>query len=91
MRWVWSYGVWAGWLFAFLALELAGLWRVVPWVTLSETSWHAERTYPVLYVALCGFLIGLNLHIVLRVSLWRAVLFGLVVAAGAHLLNRAWP
>lgn len=91
MRWVWSYAVWSGWLLAFLALELAGLYRVGPWVTLSETSWHAQATYRWLIIPLFGFILGLSLHIGLRLSgthvaLWRAALFGMIVAAALQLL-----
>lgn len=86
-RWNWSYLVWSLWLLEFLVLELSGLWRIVPWVTLSETSWHAEDTYRVLYVVLCGFLLGLTVHIISHVSFWRAMVFGLAVAALAHFLN----
>ena len=85
--WVWGYLVWSLWLVLFLVLELTGLVRVVPWVTLSETAWHAERTYPVLYVLLGGFLIGLAVHIGTGVAFWKAMAFGLLVAAAGRWLN----
>ena len=91
MRWAASYAVWAGWLAAFLILELSGLWRWVPWVTLSETSWHLEEAYPVLYTLLGGFLLGLNVHIVFHIPFWRAMLFGLIVAVAAHICRPSWP
>lgn len=91
MKWVWSYAIWSAWLLLFLVLELLGEFRVGPWVTLSETSWHAEDTYRILYELLCGFLVGLTLHIGMKVPLGRAVAYGIVVAVGGHLLNKAWP
>lgn len=90
-RWVWSYGVWVAWLVLFLLLELPGEFRWTPWVTLSETSWHAEHTYPAVRILLDAFLVGLTLHIVFEITLWKAELYGLVVAVGAHLLNKHWP
>lgn len=90
-RWVWSYAVWAAWIILFLLLELPGNFRVVPWVTLSETSWHAEHTYPVVRALLEAFLIGLTIHIVFEITLWKSQLFGLVVAVGGYFLNRHWP
>lgn len=96
-RWVASYAVWSAWLVLFLVLELMGLWRVGPWVTLSETSWHAQETYRWLVIPLFGFIMGLSVHIGLRlagthVTLWRATLFGVIVAGALHwLISPALP
>lgn len=90
-KWVWSYGVWAVWIALFLVLELAGEFRIAPWVTLSETSWHAEDTYRILYVLLCGFLIGLTVHIGMKIPLWRAVVAGLIIAVGLHIADKILP
>lgn len=85
-----SYLVWSLWLLAFVVLELLGVYRVFGWVTLSETSWTAQREHPWLTVPLFGFLVGLSFHIALRlglhqhVTLWRATLFGVIVAAALH-------
>lgn len=84
MKWIASYAVWIVWILAFLALELPGYFRVVPWVTLSETSWHAEATYPVVRTILLGFLLGLLVHIVYRRPLWHAEAFGIAVATAAR-------
>jgi hypothetical protein len=86
-KWVWCYIVWSAWIVLFLGLELSGLWRLTPWVTLSETSWHLEETYRWFYIAFAGFLIGLTVHIVMHVPFWRAMLFGFGVAILAHVLN----
>lgn len=86
-RWAWCYLIWAAWLVAFLGLELTGFWRLVPWITLSETSWHIEETYPYAYMAFAGFLIGLTVHITCHVSFWRAMTFGFGVAILAHFCN----
>lgn len=97
MHWNWSYAVWSAWLLEFLLLELLGVFRVGPWVTLSETSWHAEDTYHVLYKLLAGFLLGLSAHITLRltgnhhITLWKAVAFGMMVAFAAPLMDPELP
>ena len=85
-RWVWGYVVYGLWLLLFLGLELPGYFREVPWVTLSETSWHAEATYRVLPSIMFGFLLGLSVHIRYRVPLWHAVAFGVMVALGSYFI-----
>ena len=91
VRWAVSYGVWAAWILLFVALELPGWFRWSPWVTLSETSWHAEATYWPVRVLLFGFLIGLVTHIVFHGAMWRTQMLGLVVSLAAHLVDKHWP
>lgn len=86
-KWDWSYTVWSLWLLLFLALELPGEFKLVPWVTLSETSWHAETTYRILRTILFGLLLGLAVHIRFRTPLWHAEAGGLVIAL---VLHRLW-
>jgi hypothetical protein len=58
--------VWGGWLGLFLALELAGLSKHVPWTSLSEWAWGLEAADPPLrWGALVG-LATLLVHIVAR-------------------------
>lgn len=90
MRWAWSYVVWGLWILLFLALELPGDWRWVPWVTLSETSWHLEAYSWAIHAVFFGFLIGLCIHIVFHGPLWRSELVGMLVSFGLHLVNRHW-
>lgn len=75
----------------FLVPELLGQFKLSPWPTLSETSWHAIRTYPWVAAGLFGLLIGLFAHILYQRPLWISLLFGIVVAVAAHLTNKAWP
>lgn len=58
--------VWGGWLALFLVLEFLGLFRVVPWVTLSETVWDLEAKYRVLACLIAGGLFVLTLHLAFR-------------------------
>lgn len=78
--------VWAGWLLLFLGLELAGYFRVAPWVTLSETAWGNEKEYPILRTILLGFLIGLAVHIRFETGLWRTTLGGTLIALAVNAL-----
>ena len=79
--------VWAAWLLLFLVLELSAFFRLVPWVTLSETSWLNEKQYPILKTVLFGFLIGLAVHIRFSTGLWRTTLGGTLIAV---VLNYLW-
>lgn len=86
--WTASYGVWVAWLALFLAVELIPVfWASCPWRTLSETSWHAERSYHVVRALLLGFLVGLLIHIVYRVGFAPAMLFGLGFALLTHFVH----
>jgi hypothetical protein len=79
--------VWAGWLLLFLVLELTAVFKVAPWVTLSETSWLNEKQYPILRTILFGFLLGLGVHIRFQTGLWRTTLGGMMIAV---ILNYLW-
>lgn len=79
--------VWAVWLAAFLALEIPAALGLVPWFTLSRTSWIDERLYPILQTILFGFLIGLAVHIRLGTGLLRTTIGGAVIAL---VLNYLW-
>ena len=72
--------IWATLLVLFLALEIPAALHVVPWDTLSRTSWLNEQRYPLLRTALFGFLIGLAVHIRFEVGLWKATVGGIAVA-----------
>lgn len=89
-RWVWSYAYWGGvWLLAgFLVAELLGEFRLVPWVTFSETVWHATRTYPWVGPLVFATLIFLSVHFLYHREVWKSAAYGLVVAAVAHWLDR---
>lgn len=58
--------VWGSWLLLFLVLELLGLYRVFPWVTLSETVWDLEAKYRILACLIAGGLFVLTLHLAFR-------------------------
>jgi hypothetical protein len=91
-KWVWSYIVWgAGWLGLFLVAELLGEFRLAPWVTLSETVWHTDKTYPYVATTLFAVLLGLMAHFFYNRPLWTSILFGLVVSAMAHLFDHHLP
>lgn len=90
-KWVWSYIVWGGWVLLFLALEIPGNWRWVPWVTLSETSQRLEDHSVAIKILAFALLVMLVAHIVFRGSFLRASLFGIVVAVAAHFVNKHWP
>jgi len=79
--------VWAVWLLAFLALEIPAALHLVPWDTLSRTSWIDEKLYPILRTALFGFLIGLAVHIRFATGLSRTTLGGILIAL---VLNYLW-
>lgn len=84
-KWDWGYLYWALWIFVmFLVPELLGYFHTAPWPTLSSTSWHAERTYPILRSLLFGFLIGLAVHIRFQTALGRAEAGGMAVALALH-------
>jgi hypothetical protein len=78
-------------LVGFLVAELLGLYGIAPWPTLSETTWHAIRTYPLVASGLFGLLIGLGAHLLYSRPLLVSLLFGIVVSAAAHLTDKAWP
>lgn len=91
MKWVISYGVWSAWILFFVVLETVGWFRLAPWVTLSDTAWHAESTYGLVRIVLFGFLIGLVAHLVFHGPMWRTQALGFVVSLGAHLVDKHWP
>lgn len=91
--WAWGY-VWWGlvWLLlVFLIPELFAAFGVAPWPTLSATTWHAIRTYPLVGAGLFGVLVGLGAHLLYQRPLLASLAFGVVVAASAHLLDKTWP
>lgn len=90
--WLWSYLYWGvAWLLlGFLAAELAGYFRLAPWVTFSETVWHAE-THPLVAPVVFATLLALIAHFLYHKPLWASVIFAVVVAASAHLLDKSWP
>ena len=79
--------VWALWILLFLGLEIPAAAGIVPWDTLSRTSWLDERLYPILRTLLFGFLIGLAVHIRFATGLGRTTLGGVLVAV---VLNYLW-
>lgn len=91
-RAVWGYLYWGGvWLLiGFLAAELAGLYRLAPWPTFSQTVWRAER-YPYVTLFVFATLLTLIVHFLYRRPLWASAMFGLAVAIAAHLLSKQWP
>lgn len=91
-RWVWSYLYWGFvWMFCgFLIPELIGEYVRRPWVTLSETVWHAER-YPFVASGVFALLIGLIAHFLYSRPLWASLLFGVLVALAAHVADHRWP
>lgn len=92
-RWVWGYLYWgAVWLaLGFLTAELAGFFGLAPWPTLSSTVWHATKTYPLVGSAVFALLLGLLAHFLYHRPLTVSLLFGVLVAAAAHLADRSWP
>lgn len=68
-------------------LEVLAAFAVVPWDTLSRTSWLNERLHPILKTLLFGFLIGLAVHIRFSTGLWRTTLGGVVIAL---IFNYLW-
>jgi hypothetical protein len=91
--WVWGYLYWgAAWLLVgFLAAELAGEYRIAPWRTLSETTWHAERTYWFVSPLLFATFIGLSFHFFYKRDLAWSLGMGIVMSVAAHLLNKHLP
>jgi hypothetical protein len=86
--WDLSYVVWTSWLSLFLVFELIPVfWKGCPWKTLSGTSWHAESSYPIVQALLLGFILGVGIHIVYRVPMLQAQLFGLGFSLLTHLVH----
>ena len=84
-----SLAVWGVWLALFLALELPAAFHLVPWLTLSRTSWQAEEWWPPIRLLLEVFLAVLLLHICFRLTA-AALIFVTVVAlvtVAVHLLS----
>lgn len=86
----WGYLIWAGWIVAFLALELTGYFRVAAWPTFSETVWGAE-SYPFVKLIVFAVLLALIAHFLYHRPLWHSVGFALVVAVAAHVFDRHLP
>jgi len=78
--------IWAAWLLIFLALEIPAAFGVVPWNTLSGTSWINEHLHPWLRPVLWGFLVGLSTHICFGTNFWKAEGGGIAIALIVHLL-----
>lgn len=79
--------VWASWIILFLLLEIPAALHLVPWDTLSRTSWVNEKLYPILKTILFGFLIGLAVHIRFSTGLLRTTIGGTLIAL---VLNYLW-
>ena len=60
----WSYTIWGAWFALFVVLEFLGLFRVVPWVTLSETAWSLEALSNLVKILFLSGLTVLTVHIV---------------------------
>lgn len=75
-----SDAVWGGWIVLFLIIELLAVAGIVPWDTLSNTSWLNEKMYPILRTILFGFLLGLAVHIRFETGLWRTTVGGMIIA-----------
>ena len=60
-EWDWDLIVWPLWIGAFLVLELLGIFRKVPWTSLSRFAWKLESLSPVLPYL---FMVGLALLLV---------------------------
>lgn len=73
-----SDAIWAAWLLLFLALEIPAAAHLVPWDTLSRTSWLNEHAHHWLRPVLVGFLMGLVVHIGYGKNLFGCVLGGVV-------------
>lgn len=67
-RFEWGLCVWFGFVAIFLALELPANWNLVPWPTLSETSWDAEAWWEPVRLGLLLFLVCLLAHICFRLT-----------------------
>ena len=59
-----SFVVWGLWFALFVVLEFLGLFRVVPWVTLSETVWSLESLSSWIKILFLSGLCVLTAHIV---------------------------
>jgi hypothetical protein len=92
-KWVWGYSIWGGkWLLVdFLVYELLGFFGVAPWPTLSETIWHVTRTYPWTVEPIFATIVFLTVHFLYHRPILISIAFGLIVAYGAHTLDRALP
>lgn len=93
MTWVWGYLWWGlAWLgCGFLAAELLAFYGVAPWPTLSETVWHAVRTYPWLAQPIFATMVFLTAHFLYHRPIWQSAAFGLLIAYGAHLVDHTLP
>ena len=60
----WSYAIWGAWFALFVILEFLGLFRVFPWVTLSETAWSLEHVSSWIKILFLSGLTVLTAHIV---------------------------
>lgn len=92
-KWAWGYVWWgAVWLAGvFLIAELAAFYGLAPWPTLSSTVWHALRTYPWLREPVFATIVFLTVHFLYHRPLLVSIAFGLIVAYGAHSIDRALP
>lgn len=66
-EWDWDLIIWPLWLGAFVVLELLGIFRKVPWTSLSRFAWKLESFNPILPFV---FLLGLAALLVHIVSGW---------------------
>lgn len=80
-----SYAWWAFWIFVlFLTPELLAYFKLIPLMTLSQTSWKIEHLYPIMRTVLFGFLIGLAFHIRYQTKLGHAEIGGILIALILH-------
>lgn len=88
-RFEWGLVIWFGFVAVFLALELPANWNLVPWPTLSETSWDAEQWWEPVRLGLLLFLAALLAHICFKLSATALIVFAIgTVAVGlTHFLT----
>lgn len=94
MNWkIWSNIVWITLTLIVIGFELAGLFRLGPWRSLSETIWFDENHFWPLYLIVGGFVQGLLLHFSpTRTNFWESMGIGFVLVAVAYCVAAfVWP
>lgn len=92
-KWDWGYLIWGlRWLLVgFLVPELLSedVFGVAPWPSLSATWEHAIKTYPHEYIGplTFGLFVFLVVHWIYGRPWWWGVLYGLLVAGVAHIMD----
>lgn len=81
----WGGLVWGLFGIVFLLLELPAHWRLVPWPTLSSTTWDIEATWEPFGACLLAILFVLALHLRFDVSALPLVVISAGTAAGLAL------